>query len=103
MPGCHSVFLPLMRAWRLEHGRYEVRLGADADGDGQAAGGPDGGQRPDMGAAADALGVSEQALMDALGDPPPDFEATAKSLGLTVEALQEALGGDQAGPPPADQ
>ena len=77
--------------------------GADADGEGQPVGGPDGGQRPDMGAAADALGVSEQALMDALGDPPPDFEATAKSLGLTVEALQEALGGDQAGPPPADQ
>lgn len=30
-----ETIAPVMRAWRLEHGRYEVRLGADADGDGQ--------------------------------------------------------------------
>ena len=26
---------PFMRVWRLDHGQYEARLGADADGDGQ--------------------------------------------------------------------
>lgn len=30
-----ETLVPVMRAWRLAHGRYEVRLGADDDGDGR--------------------------------------------------------------------
>ena len=64
--------------------------GPGGGGPGSAPGGP-----PDFAAAAAQLGISEQALMDALGTPPPDFEAAAATLGITVEALQDALG-----PPP---
>jgi hypothetical protein len=49
----------------------------------------------DFATAAKALGISEQALKDALGDPqqgPPDFAAAAKILGITQEALLKALG-----------
>ena len=59
-------------------------------------------------AAAEQLGVTEEALMDALGDPSqgqPDFEAAAATLGVTFEALQEALGGaapPNAAPPDGD-
>jgi len=41
------------------------------------------------------LGVTEEALIDALGDPaegPPDFTAAAKTLGVTEEVLMDALG-----------
>ncbi|MFT5196783.1 MAG: hypothetical protein ACI9EW_002171 [Cellvibrionaceae bacterium] len=58
--------------------------------DGRQGGGPD------FAAAAATLGVSENALRDALGPPPPDFEAAAAALGVSVEALQDAMGG----PPP---
>ena len=36
-----ATLTPTMRAWRLEHGRYTVRLGADDDGDGQIDGAAD--------------------------------------------------------------
>ncbi|MCP4361230.1 MAG: DUF1566 domain-containing protein [Chloroflexi bacterium] len=45
--------------------------------------------------AAAQLGVSEEALHAALGEPgqgPPDFEAAAQQLSVSVEALQAALG-----------
>ncbi len=62
---------------------------------------PDGGDtdapsgQPDFAAAAEILGMSEEALMSALGDPSqgePDYETAATTLGVTVEALQTALG-----------
>ena len=46
----------------------------------------------DFATAAEQLGVTEEALLDALGDPPPDLEAAAAALGVSVEALQNALG-----------
>ncbi len=49
---------------------------------------------PDLTAAAATLGVSEEDLKAALGDPhqgQPDFEAAATILGVTSEALQAAL------------
>ena len=74
------------------------------DGDTGRGGGPEGGQgaAPDFAAAAEALGITEEALMDALGDPsqgPPDFAAAAATLGITEEALLEALGVSADGPP----
>ena len=53
--------------------------------------------------AAAQLGVSEEALHNALGEPgqgPPDFEAAATQLGVSVEALQTALGTPPNGPQP---
>ena len=68
----------------------------------------DGQQKPDLAAASVQLGVTEEALMAALGDPnqgPPDFAAAAQALGITEEVLREALGitgrPGQSGPPPA--
>ncbi len=52
-------------------------------------------QRPDLAVAAEALGVDEEDLRDALGDPddvPPDLAAAASELGVSEEALREALG-----------
>jgi lambda repressor-like predicted transcriptional regulator len=52
------------------------------------------GQRPpppDMAAAAKELGVTEQALMEALGPPPPNVERAAQALGIPAEQLQEVL------------
>jgi YHYH protein len=60
---------------------------------GGPAGGPAGGP-PDFGAIAAKLGISEQALMEALGPPPPNFEAAAKKLGISVDRLRQAM------PPP---
>ncbi|MEM9777378.1 MAG: YHYH protein [Chloroflexota bacterium] len=62
---------------------------------GRQQGGGQGGP-PDLAAAAEALGVSEDALREAIGGPPPDFEAASAALGISVEELQNALGG----PPP---
>jgi len=61
--------------------------------------GPNGG-RPqiDFAAAAAELGVSEQALRQALGPPPPDFTAAAAQLGVTEQALIAALGIPAGGP-----
>lgn len=49
-------------------------------------------QMPDFAAAAATLGITEQALRDALGGPPPDFAAAAATLGISEQELQEALG-----------
>ena len=80
---------------------------ADGDtGDVGAAGGPPegteggeqgnpGDQQLDFAAAAEILGISEDALMDALGDPnqgPSDFAAAAAVLGITEQELMDALG-----------
>jgi len=55
----------------------------------------EGGQQMiDTASAADTLGVSEEALIEALGDAeqgPPDFDKVAETLGITVEELQDAL------------
>jgi hypothetical protein len=78
-------------------------------GDSQGNGGPPaeaGQNRPDFGAAAAKLGVSEETLLAALGDPtqgPPDFAAAAQALGVTVEELTDALGVPAGGPPQGDQ
>ncbi|MEM7345663.1 MAG: DUF1566 domain-containing protein [Chloroflexota bacterium] len=61
--------------------------GGEAPSDGGPSDGP-----PDFAAAAAQLGVTEQALKDALGEPPPDFAAAAATLGITEQALREALG-----------
>lgn len=50
---------------------------------------------PDLTAAAETLGVTEEALMAALGDPtqgPPDFDAAAETLGVTAAELESAMG-----------
>jgi uncharacterized protein YraI len=62
-------------------------------GNGPPGQGGQGGQggSPDFASAAEQLGVTEEALLDALGDPPPDFEAAAATLGVSVEALQSAF------------
>ena len=57
----------------------------------------------DLATAAAKLGVTEQQLREALGDPsqgPPDLAAAAEQLGVSVEALQEVLGFPEGGPPP---
>lgn len=54
-------------------------------------GGPGGQGRPDFTLAAEELGITEQELLDALGQPP-NFEAAAETLGITIEELQEAIG-----------
>jgi len=68
------------------------------------SGGPEDGQpgapgeqqeMPDLAAAAAELGITEEELEAALGDPSlgsPDFAAAATELGVTEEALMEALG-----------
>lgn len=49
------------------------------------------GGRPDFGAVAEQLGISEAALTEALGDGSPDFEAAAERLGISVDALREVM------------
>lgn len=57
--------------------------------------GPRGGNGPDFAAAAETLGVSEEGLMQALGDAmPPDFDAAAETLGISADDLRAAM------PPP---
>ena len=65
----------------------------DAACDASATSGDSGrrGDRPDFAAAASKLGVTEDELKQALGDPPPDFEKAANQLGIEVEQLQQAL------------
>ncbi len=59
------------------------------------------GQRPrlDFAAAATELGLSEEAIRQALGAPPPDFDAAAAKLGVTTQELTDALGIPAGGPP----
>lgn len=76
--------------------------GADHDGGGRPGRQQPGGA-PDFAAAAAILGVTEQALQNALGAPPPNFAAAAQTLGVTEQALQEAMaagGGAPRGAPP---
>jgi hypothetical protein len=52
-------------------------------------------QMPDLAAVAARPGVTEDALMAALGDPgqgPPDFAASAAALGVTETDLMAAMG-----------
>ncbi len=65
-------------------------IGAGGSG-GLGGGGGERGDAPDFATAAAALGVSEDALRDALGGPPPDIEAAAETLGITLEELEAAL------------
>jgi hypothetical protein len=62
-------------------------------------GGPgEGGGKPDITAAATKLGVTEDQVKAALGDPnqgPPNFAKAAKALGITEKQLMEALGTSQ--------
>ncbi|MFA9378261.1 MAG: DUF1566 domain-containing protein [Lachnotalea sp.] len=49
----------------------------------------------DMAAAAEKLGVTEEVLIDALGEPgqgQPDFASAAETLGITETELMDALG-----------
>jgi hypothetical protein len=78
------------------------------DGDTGMDGGPGGseGQQgmPDFTAAAAQLGVTEEALIEALGDPdqgPPDFAVAAELLGVTEAELMDALGVSADDQPPA--
>ena len=86
-------------------------IGNGAGGPGGGAGGPGGQQgMPDFAAAAAQLGVTEEALIAALGDSnqgPPDFAAAAQTLGVTeaelMAALDIAAGGGPEGQPPANR
>lgn len=49
------------------------------------------GNLPNLAVAAQTLGITEQALIDALGPPPPDLAAAAQTLGITEQDLQNAL------------
>ncbi len=63
-------------------------------------------QMPDLTAAAAQLGVSEEALQAALGDPsqgPPDFAAAAQQIGVTESDLMAVLGMAEGDMPPAGQ
>lgn len=62
------------------HGEVEV-----------ASMGRGGGGGPDLGAAAEQLGISEQELATALGDGRPNFEAAAQTLGMSVDDLMAVL------------
>ncbi len=52
--------------------------------------GPAGGP-PDLAVVAETLGITEQALKDALGPPPPDLAAAAATLDISEEELQNAM------------
>ncbi len=63
----------------------------DTDTSDQQDGSPEGGEAPNLAAAAEALDITEEELKDALGSPPPDLEITAELLGISVEELENAL------------
>jgi hypothetical protein len=76
-------------------GAYSMATMLKISGAGQGpGGGGEGGQgpAPDLAAAAARLGVSQDALMQALGPPPPDLAAAAAKLGVSEPALKAALG-----------
>ncbi|MCB0014131.1 MAG: DUF1566 domain-containing protein [Anaerolineales bacterium] len=71
-------------------------LAGEPAGPNPTAGGP-------LAAAAAVLGISEDALVAALGDPtagPPDFAAAATDLGITEAELMAALAQSEGGRPP---
>lgn len=79
-------------------GDDETRVVSFPDGDmGNNQGGGEIGAQdgmPDIAAAAEQLGITEEVLIAVLGEPgqgEPDLEAAAATLGITVEALQAAL------------
>lgn len=53
--------------------------------------GPAAGGRPDFAAVAKTLGVTEDALLDALGGPPPNVEKAAQILNIDIETLEAVL------------
>jgi hypothetical protein len=60
----------------------------------------------DLAAAAETLGITEEALMAAMGEPgqgAPDFAAIAATLGVTEADLMAALGITEGGMPPGGQ
>ena len=57
---------------------------------------------PDLVAAAQVLGISEQQLREAMGPPPPDLTKAAAALGVSEEALHQALG-LEVSPPPTEE
>jgi hypothetical protein len=76
------------------------------DQGGQGGPGGQGRQEIDLAAAAEALGVTEEALEAALGDMSqerPDFAATAVILGITEAELMDALGIQEGGMQPGGQ
>lgn len=75
-------------------GRPNERLGGGPQNGFAPRGGP-----PDLDRAARTLGISPQALRQALGPPPPDFDGAARALGVSREALIDALHPDGGGPP----
>jgi hypothetical protein len=80
----------------------DVRPEPEMDSDGQPGDRRDQQEIPDLAAAAAELGVTEEALQTALGEPgqvPPDFTSVASELGVTEEALMEALGASADGLP----
>jgi di/tricarboxylate transporter len=59
-------------------------------------------EEPDLAEAAAQLGITEEALIAALGDPTqgaPDFAAAAQLLGISEEELLAALGIQEGGMP----
>ncbi|MEM7345664.1 MAG: YHYH protein [Chloroflexota bacterium] len=86
-PGAGGGGQPPQGGQQQQGNQQQGQGGQPAQGGQQPSGGP-----PDFAAAAATLGVSEQALMDALGPPPPDFAAAAATLGVSEEALRQALG-----------
>lgn len=46
---------------------------------------------PDFSEAAETLGITEDELIDALGEPPPNFAEAAEKLGISEEELLQAL------------
>ena len=50
-----------------------------------------------MESAAKQLGVSVEALREALGPPPPDTKSAARKLGISESQLNQALGRPSAG------
>lgn len=55
------------------------------------------GGRPDFREIAAQLGITEAALVEAMGDGPPDFEKAAAALGISVDALMAVM------PPPPNR
>ena len=47
--------------------------------------------RPDFAAAAKRLGITQQALMEAIGGPPPNFSQASKILGIDAAQIQDAI------------
>ncbi len=84
--GCYRGTPVMGSAAQAASGGGQNGQGGNTLPQGQGQGGSD------LAAAAIVLGISEQALRDALGAPPPDFAAAAATLGITEQALRDALG-----------